>query len=98
MNDCCWAELGIEDLIELQRRLMHSENRFERVIGTLYVAGLLKERLDAVSDRAVGQLMFDYVWNDMNALSPELTICEVATDRLLNSSSCAKTKKENLNR
>ena len=96
MDDYRSAELEIEDLIELQRRLMHSENRFERVIGTLCVAGLLKERLEAVSDRAVGQLMFDYVWNDMNALSPELTICEVATDRLLNSSPAIKPAKENL--
>jgi hypothetical protein len=98
MDDHDSAELGIEDLIELQRSLMRSESRFERVVGTLCVAGLLKERLDAVSDRAVGQLMFDYVWNDMNALSPELAICEVATDRLLNSSSYVKTKKENPNR
>jgi hypothetical protein len=78
-------EISVEGLIEEQRRLSASKNPFERVVGTLCVAGLLKERLAALPDEAVGQLMFDYVWNDMNVFSPELTICEVASERLLES-------------
>jgi hypothetical protein len=78
-------EISVEGLIEEQRKLAHSKNPFERVVGTLCVAGLLKQRLAALPDAALGQLMFDYVWNDMNVFSPELTICEVATERVLES-------------
>ena len=77
--------ISVEVLIEEQRRLAHSTNPFEQVVGTLCVAGLLKQRLAALPDAALGQLMFDYVWNDMNVFSPELTICEVATERLIES-------------
>ena len=91
--------ISVEGLIDTQRRLSASKNPFERVIGTLCVAGLLKRRLAALSDAAVGQLMFDYVWNDMHIFSPELTICEVATDRLLHSSPVpVKSAKERLTR
>ena len=101
MHDYCCGEEGIsvEGLIDTQRRLSASKNPFERVIGTLCVAGLLKRRLAALSDAAVGQLMFDYVWNDIHVFSPELTICEVATDRLLHSSPVlVKSAKERLTR
>ena len=91
--------ISVEGLIDTQRRLSASKNPFERVIGTLCVAGLLKRRLAALSDAAVGQLMFDYVWNDMHVFSPELTICQVATDRLLHSSPVpVKSAKERLTR
>ena len=79
-------EISVEGLIDAQRRLWVSKNPFERVVGTLCVAGLLKQRLAALTDAAVGKLMFDHVWNDMNIFSPELTICQAATERLLGSS------------
>jgi hypothetical protein len=98
MHDC-YCGVSVEGLIEEQRRLSASKNPFERVVGTLCVAGLLMQRLAALSDEAVGQLMFDYVWNDMNVFSPELTICEVATERLLHSSpAIVKSAKERLTR
>lgn len=80
---CGEEEISVEGLIEEQRRLSVSKNTFERVVGALCVAGLLKERLAALPDATVGQLMFHYVWDDLNLLSPELTICQVATERLL---------------
>ena len=80
-------EISVEGLIEEQRRLAHSQNPVERVVGSLCAAGLLKKRLAALSDRAVGLLMFDYVSNDMNVFGPEMTICQVATERLLSSRS-----------
>lgn len=79
-------EVSVEELIETQRRLSASKNQFERVVGTLCVVGQLRQRLAVLPDEAVGHLMFDYVWNDMNVFSPELTICEIATERLLHSS------------
>lgn len=73
------------DLIEAQRILSNSEQRFERVVGTLFLAGMLKERLARLTDRQVGQLMFDFVWNQLSVLDPEMTICQHATQRLFRS-------------
>ncbi len=84
----------MQDLIEAQRKLSISGNRFERVVGSVLVAGLLKERLSALSDPEVGKLMFDYVWKDMNIFTPELTICEVATERLLEGSAQSDENKK----
>ena len=78
-------EPSIEALIEEQRRLACSENPFERVIGSLLVAGLLKQKLALLSNEAVGRLMFDFVWNVIDVSSPELTICQEATERLIGS-------------
>lgn len=91
-------ETSIQALIEQQRRIACSENPFERVFGSLLVAALLKQKLAWLPNETVGQLMFDVVWNVMDVFSPELTICQVATDRLLNSSSVFKTTQENHNR
>ena len=76
-------EISVEVLIEEQRRLAHSKNRFERVVGSLLASALFKQRLGALTDAAVGKLLFHYVWDDMNVFSPELAICQVATERLL---------------
>lgn len=54
-------ETRIETLIEEQRHLASSKIHFNRVIGSLLVAGLLKQRLALLSNEAVGQLMFDVV-------------------------------------
>jgi len=89
-------ETSIEGLIEQQRRLACSENPFERVFGSLLVAALLKQTLASLPNETVGQLMFDVVWNVMDVFSPEMAICQAATERLLNSSSAVKTTKENL--
>ena len=53
------------------------------MVGALCVAGLLKQKLTALTDDAVGQLMFDHVWSEMDIFAPELVICEAATVRLL---------------
>ena len=91
-------EISVEGLIEEQRRLARSKTFFEKVVGTLCVAALLKERLAALTDAAVGQLMVDHVWSEMNLLGPEMTIVEIATERLLHSSPVpVKNTKENLN-
>jgi hypothetical protein len=49
------------------------------------VAGALDRHLDALSDRQVGQLMFDEVGNDLGIVQPEATICGQATKRLFRS-------------
>lgn len=89
-------DISIDALIREQRSLASSKNPFERVVGSLLVAARLKQSLAAPTDAEVGQLMFERVWNVMDVFSPETTICQVATERLLNSSSVVKTTKENV--
>jgi hypothetical protein len=82
---CGEEEISVKGLIEEQRWLSASKNPFKRVVGSLCVAGALKERLAALSDAIIGRLMFTYVLDDLNLLSPTIIICQVATERLLGS-------------
>jgi len=97
MRDYRSAEsMSVEGLIEQQRALARSQNPFDRVVGALYVAGLLKKRLAELPNHAVGQLMFEFVSDELGIFSPEMTICQAATERLLNSSPLqVKNSKEN---
>ena len=61
------------------------------------MAARLKKCLSVLPDEAIGQLLFDHVWNVIDVFSPELAICQVATERLIESSSVVKTTKENVN-
>jgi hypothetical protein len=88
---------SVEELIDAQRTLSLSRNPFERVVGALCVAGLLKQRLAELPNTAIGHLMFDHVWSELNLLAPAMTICQVATERLLSSSPVVTTEKENVN-
>jgi len=78
--------VGVDELIKEQQRLASSKNPFERVVGALCLAGALKKQLSSLSDKSIAQLMFDHVWNELNLLSPEMTICSEATKRLLGES------------
>ena len=92
-------EITVEGLIEEQRRLAGSSSHFEQVVGTLFVAGVLKRKLAALSDQALGHLMFEYVLDELGIFSPELTVCQVATERLTHSSPVlAKNVKEDFTR
>jgi protein-tyrosine phosphatase len=73
----------VEELIEAQRKLAVSANPMERIVGSLCMAARLKRSLAALPDAAVGQLMFDVVWNVIDVFSPEMAICQEATERLL---------------
>ncbi len=85
-------------LIEEQRRLSASTNPFERVLGSLCIGALLKERLVGLPNSIIGRLMTDYVWSDLNLLGPESVIVEVASERLLHPFPVLlKSAKENLN-
>ena len=90
------TESSIKKLIEMQRRYSVSSNSFERVVGTMLIAARLRKFLSVLPDDAIAQLLFDRVWNAMDVFSPEMTICQEATERLLNSCSVVQTRKENL--
>ena len=52
-------------------------------MGSLLAAARLKQSLAALTDAEVGQLMFERVWNVVDVFSPEMAICQEATERLL---------------
>jgi hypothetical protein len=76
---------SVRGLIELQRRLCQSKSPFVRRVGLLITAGALDRHLDALSDKQVGQLMFDHVGRDLGIAQPEAAICGQATQRLFRS-------------
>jgi hypothetical protein len=75
----------VASLIEEQRRLSNSQQPFERMVGSFLLADMLNHRLAALSDRQIGQLLADLVWDRLELFSPEVVICEHATQRLFRS-------------
>ena len=75
-------EISVEGLIELQRRLSHSKNPFERVIGSLCIGSILKKQLMGLPSSAISQLMTDHISCRLNLLAPESVIAEIASRRL----------------
>jgi hypothetical protein len=84
----------VSELIEIQRMLAESDNPFERLVGTLWAAGMLEERLAQLTDRQVGQLMFDVVADQLSILRPGTTICNHATRRLFRSEGAKLTTQD----
>jgi phage terminase Nu1 subunit (DNA packaging protein) len=72
----------IREIIAEQRRRLGSANPAERLAAALLIPNLLRERLNELDDRHVGQVLEDEVWSNLNLLAPESTICLVAADRL----------------
>ena len=89
MNACTTTAAGEQDIsvkrVIEARRLSASKSPFDQVVGTLGLQGCSSRDSLLYPDEVLGQLMFDYVWNEMNVVSPELAICQVATQRLLGS-------------
>jgi hypothetical protein len=69
----------------MQNSLAQSGEKFEQLMCRLWVVGTLKRRLTLLTDRQCGQLLYDYVWNDLCYFSPAMAICEEAKRRLMRS-------------
>ena len=74
--------ISVEVLIEEQRKLAHSTNPFELVVGSLCIGAILKEQLVGLPNSTIGRLMTDYIWSGLNLLGPESVIVEIASKRL----------------
>jgi len=85
MGQASDKEFDVHALIAAQRRLLHSKHPFEQVVGTLWVAGTLKRRLAQLTDRQIGQLLWDHVLDELTLFGPDSAICEHAVRRLLRS-------------
>jgi hypothetical protein len=87
-------QLGVHALIAAQRRLMDSQHPFEQVVGTLWVAGTLKRRLARLTDRQIGQLLWDHVLDELTLFGPGAAICEHAVRRLFRSAGGSWNERE----
>ena len=74
--------MTIQELIEEQRRRLHSANPTECLAAAVLMPGVLAERLRELTDFNLGQLLEDEVWSNLNLLAPESTVCLAAADRL----------------
>jgi hypothetical protein len=75
-------EISLGVLIEEQRSLAHSKNPFERVVGSLCIAAILKKQLLGLPNSTISQLMTDHIWSELNLLGPESVVVEIASERL----------------
>jgi hypothetical protein len=82
-NEYC----SIRDLMHIQTDLSQGTEPYERVVGALFAAGVLRARLDDLSDAQIGELVFDYVLDQLDLLAPEIVLCQGAIDQLLRSPS-----------
>jgi hypothetical protein len=85
-------EISVDVLIEEHRSLAHAKNPFERVVGSLCIGAILKKQLTGLPNSAIGQLMTDHIWCQLNLLGPESVIVEIASERLLESAIATASK------
>jgi hypothetical protein len=80
-------------LIERQRKLGESPRLIDRLTAVV-LGGALGDRLKELTDRQIGQLLFDFCWAECYVSSPELIIVTQAIDRLRRSTGGVITKEE----
>ena len=85
MEQISEEDFDLHALIEAQRRLIDSKHPFAQVVAALWVGGTLKRRLAQLTDRQVGQLVWDHVLDQLTLFGPDATICQHATERLFRS-------------
>lgn len=76
-------DLYLHAVITEYAKLTTSNEPYERVVGSLCVAGILTKHLAQLSDKEIGQLVSDYIWTELPWSSPQMCICEEAARRLL---------------
>ena len=86
-------EPSIRNLIERLRKLGESPRFVDRLYA-MAVDNALTDRLNELSDRQIGQLLFDFCWAECYVNSPELTLVTQAIDRLRRSTGGVITKEE----
>src|SRR5271168_1656665 len=74
--------MTIRELMEEQRRQVRSSDPAERFAAALLLPAELAKRLRTVSSFRLGELMEHEVCSNLNLLTPELTVCAEAAERL----------------
>ena len=80
-------------LIERQRKLGESPLLIDPLTAMI-LGSVLGHRLNELSDRQIGQLLFDFWWPELYVDGPELIIVTQAIDRLRRSTGGAVTNEE----
>ena len=84
--------MTIRELMEEQRRRGRSSDPAERFAAALLLPAELAERLRTLSNFHLGELLEREVCSNLNMLSPELTVCAEAAERLRRTSWLAGRK------
>ena len=84
---------SIRNLIERLRKLGESPLLIDRLTAMI-LGSALGHRLNELSDRQIGQLLFDFCWPELYVDGPELIIVTHAIDRLRRSMGGAATNEE----
>jgi hypothetical protein len=92
-NDEFDDELSTQDLIKRQQKLGASPLVVDRLTA-MVVGRTLSARLHALSDRQIGQLLFDFCWAELYVDGPELSMVTQAIDRLRRSTGGGITNEE----
>jgi hypothetical protein len=74
--------MTIQELMEEQRRRVRSSDPAERFAAVLLFPAELAKRLRTVSSFRLGELLEHEVCSNQDLLSPELTVCAEAAERL----------------
>jgi hypothetical protein len=93
LNDEFDDELSTCYLIKRQRKLGESPRPIDR-LRAVVLGGALSDRLNEMSDRQIGQLLFDFCWPELYVDGPELIIVTQAIDRLRRSTGGVITNEE----
>jgi hypothetical protein len=74
--------MTIQELMEEQRRRVHSSDPAERFAAALLLPAEVSRRLRFLTDFQVGRLLEHEVCSNMSLLAPEAPICMEAAQRL----------------
>jgi hypothetical protein len=85
--------VSTRDIIKRQQRLNESPRSIDR-LHAVALGAALGDRLNGLSDRQIGQLLFDFCWPELYVDGPELIIVTQAIDRLRRSTGGAVTDEE----
>jgi hypothetical protein len=73
--------VSTRDIIKRQRTLSESPRPIDR-LHAVVLGAALSDRLNGLSDRQIGQLLFDFCWPELCVDGPDLVIVTQAIDRL----------------
>src|SRR4051812_35613208 len=84
MRRCSDCRRYLKSLIEQQQQACNEATVAARVGGSLILAGRLQTHLSYLSNLQLAEVMLEFVWSDLDALSPQCTITAEAVYRLRN--------------
>jgi hypothetical protein len=87
----------IREAIEAQRERLKSGDPRRSVVEAFFRCGELSGRLRDMSDKQVGQLVFDVVIDDVPLVNPAMSVAVEASERLFRSPAGARATHEVFN-